>query len=73
MNNNSPKFKALLMKGMVARKKSVSIVTQQKQIKTLLNSFFPVYSSHSGRIYCIVSERAASLSTRQCWATVHFQ
>lgn len=40
MNNNSPKFKALLMKGMVARKKSASIVTQQKQIKTLLELFF---------------------------------
>lgn len=46
MNNNSSKFKALLMKGMVARKKSASIVTQQKQIKTLLELFFfPVYSS----------------------------
>lgn len=40
MNNNSPKFKALLMKGMAARKKSASIVTQQKQIKTLLEFFF---------------------------------
>lgn len=46
MNNNSPKFKALLIKGMVARKKSVSIVTEQKQIKTLLELFFFLYILH---------------------------